>query len=92
MEVMACPQDGVALSTLECGFREPASQSSVGAGEVALEESRGQMRVTLHPCLQQAQENSAAGEIFRASLSSSQRQLCALSLNGQLGERRMHEE
>lgn len=54
MEVTACRRDKVALPTLERGFQEPASQSSEGAREVTLEESRGQARVTLHPCRQQA--------------------------------------
>lgn len=50
MEVTACRQDKVVLPTLERGFQEPASQSSEAAREVTLEESRGQTRVTLHPC------------------------------------------
>lgn len=50
MEVTACRRDKVALPTLERGFQEPASQSSEGARKVTLEESRGQTRVTLHPC------------------------------------------
>lgn len=50
MEVTACCRDKVALPTLERGFQEPASQSSEGAREVTMEESRGQARVTLHPC------------------------------------------
>lgn len=54
IEVTACRQDKVALPTLERGFLEPASQSSEGAREVTLEESRGQTRDTLHPCRKQA--------------------------------------
>lgn len=50
IEVTACRRDKVALPTLELGFQEPASQSSEGARKVTLEESRGQTRVTLHPC------------------------------------------